>query len=244
MTKVEAIKKILEDHKGIATWEIIYNEIEKYYPEAKVSTDWQAGIRGVFYREERAKKTFKRVGLGMVALTDFQEEKVEEIKHDTIRMHSYMEGICVEIGNFLKMKTFTADPTAKYNNLSLSEISTLQNIPQFTYSEILDTSKRIDVLWFNEKGYRFPKRAIEVVDSIGTLEPALKRSIQLLEFNLSFYILCKKEDLKKVEKEISIEPYVRIKDRYKVRDYESIINIYNNPMAYMSDDFFKVETYF
>ena len=37
MTKVEAIKKLLEDNGGIATWEIIYNEIEKYYPKAKVS---------------------------------------------------------------------------------------------------------------------------------------------------------------------------------------------------------------
>jgi len=244
MTKVEAIKKVLENHNGIATWEIIYNEIENYYPAIKASDEWKAGIRGVFYREEKSKKNFKRVGLGMVALTDFKEEKVEEIKQDIVRMHSFMEGICLEIGNFLKLKTFTADPSAKYNNLSLSEISTLQNIPQFTYPEILDTSKRIDVLWFNEKGFQFPKRAIEVVDSIGTLEPALKRSIQLLEFNLSFYILCKKEHLKKVEKEISCEPYIRIKDRYKVRDYESIIDIYNNPMAFHSDDFFNIETYF
>ncbi len=40
MTKVEAIKQLLKDNGGIATWEIIYNEIEKYYPDAKKSREW------------------------------------------------------------------------------------------------------------------------------------------------------------------------------------------------------------
>ena len=37
MTKVEAIKKVLEDHNGIATWEIIHTENEKYYPAVRHS---------------------------------------------------------------------------------------------------------------------------------------------------------------------------------------------------------------
>jgi hypothetical protein len=246
MTKIEAIKKVLEDHGGIATWKIIYDEVENYYLNAKKKQNWEPGLRGVAYREIYANKSFKQIGLGegMIALLDYKEEKIEDVKKDTIRMHSFMEGVCLEIGNFLKLKTFTADPNAKYNNLPLSELTTLQNIPQFSYPEILDTSKRIDILWFNEKGFQFPKRAIEIVDSIGTLEPALKRSLQLLEFNLSFYILCKNEHLKKVEKELNFEPYIRIRDRYKVRDYESILNIYNNPIAHSNDEFLSTQTYF
>ncbi|MDR0603889.1 MAG: hypothetical protein LBG80_06260 [Bacteroidales bacterium] len=246
MTKVEAIKKVLEDHNGIATWRIIYDEVEKYYPNAKQMQNWDAGLRGVAYREISANKSFKRVGLGdgIIALLDYKEEKIDEVKQDTIKMHSFMEGVCLEIGNFLKLKTFTADPNAKYNNLLLSELTTLQNIPQFTYPEILDASKRIDVLWFNQKGFQFPKRAIEIVDSINTLEGALKRSLQLLEFNLSFYILCKNEHLKKVEKELNFEPYIRIKNRYKVYDYESVLNIYNNPIAHSNDEFLSTQAYF
>jgi hypothetical protein len=244
MTKVEAIKKILEKHNGVATWKIIYDEIETYYPGIKKSNEWEAGIRGVLYREIKNNRNFKRVGLSMYALLDFQAEKVEEIKHDTIRMHSYMEGVCIEFGNFLNLDTFTADPTAHYNNLNLSSIATLTNIPEFTYKEIVETAKRIDVLWFNKKGFQYPKRAIEIVDSIGTLEAALKRTLQLVEFNLSFYILCKKEHLKKVEKELNAEPYIRIRDRYFVRDYENILNIYNNPIASMQDNFLKVQNHF
>jgi len=46
MTKVEAIKKVMEDNNGTASWDILYNNIEKYYPVVKTSFEWEAGIRG------------------------------------------------------------------------------------------------------------------------------------------------------------------------------------------------------
>ena len=76
MTKVEAIKKVLEDNGGIATWEIIYNEIEKYYPEAKKSKEWSAGIRGVLYREIKNDKSFKKIDEGTYSLADYDINKL------------------------------------------------------------------------------------------------------------------------------------------------------------------------
>ena len=245
MTKVEAIKKVLENNGGVATWDIIYNQIEKYYSGIKNSAEWEAGIRGVLYREIKNEKNFKRIGLSLYGLLDYKEEKYEEVKkQNEIRIHSFMEGICLEIGNFLKLDTFTADPSATYNNLSLSKIATLNQIPDFTYPNIIDSAKRIDVVWLNNKGYKFPKRAIEIINSIGTLEPALKRTLQLLEFNLSFYIIGKPDFKSKIERELSKEPYLRIRERYVVKDYEEIMNIYKNPIAFMKEDFLRVENYF
>jgi len=180
----------------------------------------------------------------MVALLDYQEEKIEEIKQDPIRMHSYMEGMCIEIGNFLNLDTYTADPNAKYNNLPLSSIATLDKLPPFTYEDILKTTKKIDVLWFNDKGFLFPKRAIEIVDSIGTLDGSLKRTFQLIEFNLDFYILCKSDHINKVELELSREPYKRVRHRYKVCSYDAIEEIYNSPISSQKNEFLKVESYF
>ncbi len=244
MTKVDAIREVLEANNGVATLEIMYNEIEKYYPAAKNSDTWEAGLRGVLYREIKEKKNFKKIGLGLYGLIDFKEEKFEDVKEDTVRMHSYIEGICIEIGNFLNLKTFTADPSATYNKLSLSSIASLKTVPAFTYPEIINHTKKIDVLWFNDKGFQYPKRAIEVVDSIATLDRALNRTLQLLEFNLSFYILCKSEQVAKVEKELMREPYKRMRERYKVKNYDEILGIYQNPMLFKDDDFLKVETYF
>ena len=61
VTKVEAIKKVLEDFGGKATWQQIYDNIEKYYPAAKASKAWKEGIRGVLYREIKRGRNFKRI---------------------------------------------------------------------------------------------------------------------------------------------------------------------------------------
>ncbi|WCM41367.1 HNH endonuclease [Flavobacterium sp. CBA20B-1] len=74
MTKVEAIKKVLEDNGGVAIWSIIYNQIEKYYPEIKRQKDWKAGIRGVLYRD--LGKSFKMLEEGVVALIKYDENNL------------------------------------------------------------------------------------------------------------------------------------------------------------------------
>lgn len=74
MTKIEAIRQVLADHGGIANWQMIYNEIERYYPNAKRSTTWQAGIRGVLYRDISA-GGLKKIDTGIFALNNFNEEE-------------------------------------------------------------------------------------------------------------------------------------------------------------------------
>ena len=61
MTKIEAIYKVLEDFEGIITLEQIYNNIEDYYPRAKSSKTWKAGIRGVLNRDVRNNNNIERI---------------------------------------------------------------------------------------------------------------------------------------------------------------------------------------
>ena len=76
MTKVEAIKKVLEDNNGIAIWNVIYNQLEQYYPEIKRPKDWKATVRGVLYRD--IGKNFKILdkGKGVICLLDYDETKL------------------------------------------------------------------------------------------------------------------------------------------------------------------------
>jgi predicted restriction endonuclease len=81
VTKVEAIKKVLEDNGGVATWNIVYNHLEKYYPNIKKSKEWKAGVRGVLYRE--LEKKFKMLDVGLIALLKFDEQNLllkEDVK--------------------------------------------------------------------------------------------------------------------------------------------------------------------
>jgi hypothetical protein len=93
VTKVDALKALLKDNGGAASWQYIYDNIEKYYPAAKASREWEAGLRGVLYREIKNNRNFKRVGFGVYALHEYQEEKaIENIKKDNVRMHSLHRG--------------------------------------------------------------------------------------------------------------------------------------------------------
>ena len=69
MTKSQAIEALMKEYNGVITLQIIYNEIEKYYPEAKRSKEWQAGLRGVLYRD--VGKRFKKLDEATYAIIDY-----------------------------------------------------------------------------------------------------------------------------------------------------------------------------
>lgn len=223
MTKVEAIAEVMKANGGTASLKNIYDDIEKYYPTAKVSKDWEAGIRGVLYRD--IGKSFKRIGLSLYGLIDYKVE--EKPKNDEVRMHSYMEGICLELGNFKKYDTYTADPSALYrDNLHLKDVATVIDFPRFTYDNILQEARRIDVVWFNRDNLMFPQLVFEIVDSIGTLTGAFNRSLQLDNFRTKFFVVAPEEHHKKYEQTINLAPYNKSKERFTFINYEKMEKLY------------------
>jgi len=227
MTKVEAIENVIKENGGCASLQVIYDNIEKYYPTAKQSKKWDAGIRGVLYRELYHGNKFKKVGLSLYALNDYVEE--EKPKKNDIRMHSYIEGLCAEIGNVKGYKTYTADPSAKYrDNVFLKDVVSLSELPKFTYDNILIDAKRIDVLWFKGDKHLFPKMAIEVVDSINTLHGAFERCSQLLEFQIDFRILAPEKHRTKFEKTLEKMDIQNFSTRFQFVNYETVIKSYED----------------
>lgn len=225
MTKVDAIKALMEANGGTASLKNIYDNIERFYPAAKISKDWEAGLRGVLYRD--LGKTFKRVGLSLYAVIDYKEEA--KPKTDKIRMHSYMEGICLELGNFKKYDTYTADPSALYrDNLHLHDIATINDFPRFTYEDIIQQARLIDVIWFNKGDFMFPQRVFEIVDSIGTLNGAFNRSLQLDNFRTKFFIVAPEEHHKKFNQTINLAPYNSCKERFTFINYDTMEQLYTH----------------
>ena len=232
VTKVEAIRRILEDFGGKATWQQIYDNIEKYYPAAKASKAWKEGIRGVLYREIRKGRNFKKIGLGIFALRDYEEEPIPK-KEDKIRMHTFIEGVCLELGNLRSYLTYSPDKSYIYKDgIPLNRICTLNEIPNFTYPEIIKDIKKIDVIWFNKGRFVFPQKVFEVVHSLNTLSEALNRCIQLVPFNVRFYIIAPKKYFDKFNRKVEKPPYSEYKTRLCFRDYESIINLYEHAVKY------------
>lgn len=230
MTKVEAIERVMKDNGGTASLNVIYENITKYYPNAKSSSKWQEGIRGVLYRELNNSRRFKRIGLGIFALEGYLSERQPSVK-DTVRMHSYIEGICIELGNINKFHTYTADPSASYrDNLRLDDFTTLKEIPVFSYNSIIHEARNIDVIWFNKRGMLFPQKVFEIVDSIGTLNGAFNRSLQLKNFTTEFYIVAPEKHHEKYSHTIELEIYRPQKDRFRFINYDEILDLYETTL--------------
>lgn len=230
MRKIDAIEKVMLDNGGTASWSVIYDNITKYYPNAKSSDDWKEGLRGVLYREMNSNNRFKKIGLGIFALGNYQEDRKPEDK-ETVRMHSYIEGICVELGNFNNYLTYTADPSALYRDkLHLSDVATLQTLPEFSYEQIVKRAKLIDVVWINNRGLQFPQKVFEIVDSISTLNGAFNRSLQLKNFMTEFNIVAPEKHREKFLETIDMEVYQEQKSRFKFINYDDIREWYDSEL--------------
>lgn len=228
MTKIEAIIKVLERNNGTASLQMIYDNICKYYPTAKQPEEWEAGIRGVLYRELRFGTRLKKIGLGIYALKNYVEEPKPQ---NDVRMHSYIEGICVELGNLKQYHTYSADPSATYrDNLKVGDFTSIKTIPEFSYKEILNEVRNIDVIWFNKKGLIFPRTILEVVDSAGTMTGAFNRSLQLKSFRTNFIIVAPEKHRKHYDKTLSMEAYCDEVENFKFFNYDEIIKMYEGAL--------------
>lgn len=226
MTKVDAIECVLRQNGGSASLSVIYDNIERYYPAAKVSKYWDAGIRGVLYRELKYGTRFKKLGLNIYALADYQAENIAT--NNKVRMHSLMEGICLEMGNVHNYQTYTADPTMLYrDNTYLCDLTTLKDIPIFTYTDIVHSAKMIDVLWFSSQYLSFPLYAFEIVDSVGTLNAAINRCLQLQNFRTKYYIVAPEQHHHKFDQTMSMKVYEPFRDLFSFINYDVIQDQYH-----------------
>ena len=140
MTKVEAIKKVLEDNGGIATWEIIYNEIEKYYLEAKKSKEWSAGIRGVLYREIKNDKSFRKIDEGTYSLADYDINKLVLSPKDLITTKDVLTAIRIGQSEFRKklIASLKKCPITGIDDIRILTASHIKPWTQSTNPERLD----------------------------------------------------------------------------------------------------------
>lgn len=125
-------------------------------------------------------------------------------------LHSILQGRLIEIGNNRGYRTFCPNKSKKFNNKSLSEISTLQECPKLQFTDY-DVLRQIDVLWFREKGrYLIPENAFEVELTTGTWS-GVGRLATLIDYaSVNLFIIS--SDLKKFKQ--VMHSFTEFKNRY------------------------------
>ncbi|MEA3314936.1 MAG: HNH endonuclease [Campylobacterota bacterium] len=139
MTKVQAIKKLMEDNEGLASWSLIYQDIDKYYPKAKDSKEWKAGIRWVLYRD--IDKTFKKLDDGLFSLINFEEEKY--IAAELLSQTEKIAEIKTRIGqSFFRKSLLKETSTYPFTGVSNPKLLIASHIKPWSKS---DNIERLDI---------------------------------------------------------------------------------------------------
>ena len=230
-----AIFRVLEKHNGIATLKNFYEEVPPQIEKTK-TTDANHDIRGYLRRLKNVKKKIKQIGLSTYALLDVKSNDViyEDIQKKDFedkffnlpkgKIHNYVEGMLIEIGNLKNYQTYTPDKNIIFNGQQLGDLVTYNVIPNFTYSDILNVVKQIDVIWFKD---RFPYITFDVEFST-QISTALVRANELKNFNTHFYVVANESKENLFKTKISALTFQSIKGNTKFITIKSVFGDYKN----------------
>lgn len=231
MNQREAVIKVMEDNGGYATLGHLYEHtLDVPNVEWKTKTPF-ASMRRIVQNP----KYFFKIRPGLWALNDYkdklpfkseiEDEATEERKAEF--SHSYYQGLLVEIGNLSDYATFVPpqDQNKNYLEKSLKDVMTMTNIYDFSYPEIVNVAKVIDVSWFNTR--KMPSRFIEVEHTTDIFN-SLRKFTELQDFFVDFWIAAPTAREREFENKVSRGIFEKISNRVKFVSYEKISRLHAN----------------
>lgn len=224
MKQYEAVIKVMETNGGFATLASLYQKVDV--------TGWKtktpfASIRRIVQNE----KYFFKIKPGLWALNSHKEIVLKTFNIDKPKKreeftHYYYQGLITEIGNLKGYETYIPpqDKNKLFLNRKLEEVAKLNKIYDFSYSEITQRAKTIDVIWFNKR--RLPSYFFEIEHSTD-FQNSLLKFYDLQDFYSSFFIVSSSNRKNEFQKKINLSAFSLIKNRIKFVDYDYISQLHS-----------------
>ena len=237
MKQYEAVILSLEKLGGVATLGQLNQEALKLKDcEWKTKTPF-ASIRRIVQTD----KNIYKIKPGLYGLKKFEtelekrgilietEKNMHSIEFQEFN-HSYYQGLLLIVGKLKKLSTFipNQDKNKKfYDKRKLGEMSTLSELPQFSYNYLVQRSSTIDVIWFNDRN--MPHSFFEVEHSTD-IQNSLIKFNDLQDFYSRMIIVAdnkrKEEYLNKIK--FSCFKDLTKNDRVSFLDYKALNKQYEN----------------
>jgi hypothetical protein len=226
-TQTEQVIEIMRQNGGYATFGQLNHLVD--FSTWKTKTP-QATVRRIVQESD----AFFKIQPGLWALKEFQSNvlkrfqlKTQNQKQTELFTHSYYQGLIVEIGNMNKLETYVPpqDKNRLFLEKPLKELTSLQEIPSFTYPEILRKATTIDVIWFNNR--KLPHSFFEVEHSTD-IQNSLTKFFELQDYFARFFIIADESRKKQFNDIIGKSIFTPIKNRVIFADYENIANQHSN----------------
>ena len=153
---------------------------------------------------------------------DIEPQEEKSVERFT---HGYYQGLIIEIGNMKHYTTYVPaqDQNRKFIEKPLKDICSTIHIPAFSYKELTDRARTVDVIWFNERN--MPDTFFEVEHSTD-IQNSITRFCDLQDFNSRFLIVAPQNRKEQFDKVISRTAFKDVKKRVSFSSYESIYRQY------------------
>ncbi|MCS6924050.1 MAG: hypothetical protein NZM10_06710, partial [Fimbriimonadales bacterium] len=143
-------------------------------------------------------------------------------QHD---LHGAVQGMLIEIGNYLGYLTYTSDKNRSFDGKPLSSLCGLQRIPEFTYEGIVRITSFRDVVWFSNSQHPFPKYIYDV-ENTTDFDNSMHQMYQLRETSARFVLVAEESKRKLFDQKLRRDPFAQIASRYAFRSYEQVVRFY------------------
>lgn len=189
-------------------------------------------IKPGLYALESHRKQLEQEG---IAVQSDKNKNSEEVKAFN---HSYYQGLLLEIGRMRNLETFVPnqDKNKLFLKTPLGEIRTLQALPQFTYSELLERSSTIDVIWFND--HKMPHSFYEIEHSTDIQNSLLKFN-DLKDFSARMVIVADEKRYAEFGNKMNYAAFNALRENKRVAflSYESLDKQYEQELQKQKFEF-------
>ena len=224
-TQAQQVIDTLRKIGGYATLGDLYHLVDTKLWATKTPNE---SIRRIV---QQSNEIFK-IQPGLWALEECREEVMrkfdiepQEEKSVERFTHGYYQGLIIEIGNMKHYTTYVPaqDQNRKFIEKPLKDICSTIHIPAFSYKELTDRARTVDVIWFNERN--MPDTFFEVEHSTD-IQNSITKFCDLQDFNSRFLIVAPQNRKEQFDKVISRTAFKDVKKRVSFSSYESIYRQY------------------
>ena len=224
-TQAQQVIDILRKTGGYATLGDLYHLVDTKSWATKTPNE---SIRRIMQQSDE----IFRIQPGLWALEDYREEvmrkfDIEPKEEKSVERftHGYYQGLIIEIGNMKHYTTYVPaqDQNRKFIEKPLKDICSTIHIPAFSYKELTDRARTVDVIWFNERN--MPDTFFEVEHSTD-IQNSVTKFCDLQDFNSRFLIVAPQNRKEQFDKVISRTAFKDVKKRVTFHSYESIYRQY------------------
>ncbi len=224
-TQTQQVIDTLRKTGGYATLGNLYHLVDTSSWATKTPNE---SIRRIVQQSD---KIFK-IQPGLWALEECREEVMrkfdihpQEAQSVELFTHGYYQGLIVEIGNMKQYTTYVPaqDQNRKFLEKPLKDICSIIRIPKFSYGELTDRARTVDVIWFNERN--MPNSFFEVEHSTD-IQNSVTKFCDLQDFYSRFLIVAPQNRKEQFDKVMGRTAFKEVKERVAFHSYENILKQY------------------